>query len=492
MYREPNTDRFMESGAHHLAGGNPILTEAKSSRDWRGILEDLNAEHGFVPMRVEGQIPEDLEGTFLRNGPANQGNFGQDYAHWFDGDGAVTGVRLAEGKAYGAIKIVQTPEYLEEQSAGKLIYPGFGTKVSGFLKRTKIKNVANTNLMQWQDRLFALWEGGLPTEISSTELDTIGRTDVEQTIRGSFSAHHHRVHARRAQYNFGMNVGLKPSLDLYEFPDAGPARHLARIGMLANTMLHDFIVTNRYAIFLVSPIRLQNLRFILGRGTLAENFTWCPELGTEVICIPLDSPDNVTRYQIEPFYQWHFANAFDRKDEVIIDFVRFEDFELVGWRADLESDTRGLTAFGELGRARLNPSAKSFSYEPLAEHSVEFPSVNPSVTGAEHRYIYLTKHSKQALQERTLFDEIAKVDVATGSWSVFPLEGETVGSEPVFAPRPSPKSEDDGYLLSLVYDPQTHTSHVLILDATSLERGPLARIHFDHHIPYTFHGIWVP
>jgi all-trans-8'-apo-beta-carotenal 15,15'-oxygenase len=48
------------------------------------------------------------------------------------------------------------------------------------------------------------------------------------------------------------------------------------------------------------------------------------------------------------------------------------------------------------------------------------------------------------------------------------------------------------YVLSLVYDADAGASHVAVLRADELEAGPVCRAWFDHHIPITFHGIWVP
>ena len=69
-------------------------------------------------------------------------------------------------------------------------------------------------------------------------------------------------------------------------------------------------------------------------------------------------------------------------------------------------------------------------------------------------------------------------------------DGTFVG-EPLFVPRGG-AAEDDGWLLVLVYDAAVGTSHVALLNAQELERGPIARAHFEHHIPYGFHGTWVP
>jgi all-trans-8'-apo-beta-carotenal 15,15'-oxygenase len=65
-------------------------------------------------------------------------------------------------------------------------------------------------------------------------------------------------------------------------------------------------------------------------------------------------------------------------------------------------------------------------------------------------------------------------------------------SEPIFVPRAESGPEGDGHLLTLVYDPKTHRSHVAVLDAQRLGAGPVARAFFDHHVPMTFHGLWWP
>ena len=65
-------------------------------------------------------------------------------------------------------------------------------------------------------------------------------------------------------------------------------------------------------------------------------------------------------------------------------------------------------------------------------------------------------------------------------------------SEPVFVPRPGATAEDDGWVLTLVYDGRADASHLAVLDGARLEDGPVARAWFDHPVPITFHGSWLP
>src|SRR5690349_615609 len=66
-------------------------------------VTSLPREHGFEPLRVEGTVPDALRGTLYRNGPAG---FGPSTVHWFDGEGAVTAIRLDGGQAWSAARRV--------------------------------------------------------------------------------------------------------------------------------------------------------------------------------------------------------------------------------------------------------------------------------------------------------------------------------------------------------------------------------------------------
>jgi all-trans-8'-apo-beta-carotenal 15,15'-oxygenase len=124
--------------------------------DWRSAFQDLPREHGFEPLRVEGRIPDDLVGTLYRNGPALFSMFGRRYAHWFDGDGAISAVRFGPDGARGAARLVQTKGLLDERRAGRAIYAGYGsTNPGNALQRImpRGKNAANTSVVIWQGQL---------------------------------------------------------------------------------------------------------------------------------------------------------------------------------------------------------------------------------------------------------------------------------------------------------------------------------------------------
>jgi carotenoid cleavage dioxygenase len=76
------------------------------------------------------------------------------------------------------------------------------------------------------------------------------------------------------------------------------------------------------------------------------------------------------------------------------------------------------------------------------------------------------------------------------AWS--PGEGKTC-SEPLFVRAADGHGDDEGWLLTLVGDPDRGASDLYVLDASALgRRRPEAVIHLPESLPVRSHGEWVP
>jgi all-trans-8'-apo-beta-carotenal 15,15'-oxygenase len=472
------------------------LPSPASGRGWFDAFRDLSREHGFEPLRIEGQIPAELSGTLYRNGPALFENFGRRYEHWFDGDGAVSAVRLSGGKAEGAIKLVQSQGLAAERLAQRPLYLGYGSAYPGSLLSrlgTQGKNAANTSVLMWQDRLFALVENGLPTELSPEDLSTLGERTFEGAIPKVFSAHPHRVPARRASYNFGVRFGRKSLLDIIEMPDQGPARLLTSLP-ISPSMVHDFMATDEYLIFLVPPMRLRVVRQLLGLGRFNHNFVWNQAQGTEVLVLPFADLDRPLRIETDAFFQFHFSNAYQKGRAIEFDVLHHPNFRAADdWFGSRVSGGTGAPHPGRLHRGTIDLADKSVRFQAISDISCEFPRVSPLVDTREHQYVYAAAHSSSEASRGGLFDQLVKIDVRSGADTRAPLGGaERYASEPVFVPRALGGAEDDGWLLAHVYDARSHSTHLAAFDARAMEAGAVGRAHFDHPLPFTFHGGWLP
>lgn len=147
------------------------------------------------------------------------------------------------------------------------------------------------------------------------------------------------------------------------------------------------------------------------------------------------------------------------------------------------------TAMAFLSRFVIDTASGIVTCEQLDDRGGDFPRINERFAGTQYRYGYLACFGA-GQAHRGHFDSIVKYDVQAGTsrareWG----EGFVVG-EPVFAPDPSGPNEDDGWVLTFVYDLARDASDVVILDGHSLDQ--VASIHIPRRVPFGFHGNWLP
>ena len=478
-------------------GTNPDESAARASNadqhGWRRGFENLSREHGFVPLRVEGALPPELRGTFYRNGRGAFDVAGERYRHWFDGDGAVTAVRLdGSGAAFGATRLGETPWRERERRAGRRLFGGYDTPMARPIRELffgDVKNPANTSVMIHDGRLYALCEGGKPFEISRDDLSTIGESNLDGVVTRAFSAHPHRVPSRRATFGFGLGMGKDTSVTCYALKDGERARRLASFSLAGARMNHDFAVTDRHLVFFFAPLEMSIWSALFKKG-LVSSAKWRAEEGTEIVVVPIDAPENIIRFTVPAFYMEHVVNAFELPGGAIaIDYIHYdhvrdlEDF--VGGIAD-GAPKRGLAS--TIRRAIVSPSAKRFQLEAVLDEPVELPRVSPRFETARHRFTYAVSFG-ETMKPPTA---ILKHDLDSGRVERWTPGAEQHPSEAIFVPKADAKSEDDGWLLSLVLDGASGTSSLQVLDASRIDTGAIARCHFDQAIPFGFHGIWDP
>lgn len=460
---------------------------------WLGGFQDLSREHGFEPLRVQGRVPAGLSGTLYRNGPGRFSAGGERYRHWFDGDGAISAVRIEQGRALGAARVVQTAGLEREQQAGKRLFGGYGTPLARPLREVFLgdtKNPANTSVLLWQGRLFATCEADRPYEIARGNLSTLGESLLDGVLVGPFSAHPHRVATRRTTYNFGVGHGRSSRVDVYALPDEGRARHLTSFALDGVRVNHDFAVTENHLVFAFAPQYLSLLGMLTG-GSPVGGAKWRPQRGTEIVVVPIDCPSLIRRFRVDAFMLEHVVNAFEEDGELVIDYThyaspggleRFAGSVLTGQIAGPVSS--------QLRRLRLSLERDGLRSEVLLDRTVELPRVAPSVESRRHRYTYAVEFGTRGPGEPS--GALLKHDLQTGRVDFYlPGEGRYAG-EGVFVPRPDAGSEDDGWLLTMVFDAKADASGLEILDARSPGDGPVATCWFNHPIPLGFHGLWAP
>lgn len=194
--------------------------------------------------------------------------------------------------------------------------------------RMRVKNTGNTKPLIWNQRLFALYEGGLPAEIDPATLKTVGETDLGKIVKGHFSAHCHEVSSGRAIYNFSFQREGRSMLHLYEMQIGSVTRCLGSLPLpRSSAMMHDFVATEKYLVFFVLSVRAKFLPILLGLKAPLDTLWWRSEDGTTVLVVPIDAPVRYRRFEIDAFFQYHFFNAYEDGESIVVVFVRVSNFE---------------------------------------------------------------------------------------------------------------------------------------------------------------------
>ena len=85
-----------------------------------------------------------------------------------------------------------------------------------------------------------------------------------------------------------------------------------------------------------------------------------------------------------------------------------------------------------------------------------------------------------------------KYDLRGGTAAVHDFGPGRLPAEPVFVPASSSAAEDEGWLLTYVYDAARDGSDLVILDAADFTGKPTATISLPQRVPFGFHGSWIP
>src|ERR1039457_979751 len=93
----------------------------------RLAVQAPSAEGTWSSLKVEGAIPQELNGDLYRVAPGEKTNHGVELRHYFDGDAFLVKYRLREGKVTVSARFIGTPEREDETTTGRMLYSEFGT-----------------------------------------------------------------------------------------------------------------------------------------------------------------------------------------------------------------------------------------------------------------------------------------------------------------------------------------------------------------------------
>ena len=459
------------------------MTDTMQTPFLQGALAPVDEERDDRDLEVIGELPDGLNGMFVRNGPNPQFAPLGAY-HPFDGDGMVHAVYIEDGTARYKNRWIESAGLLAERKRGHACYGGLSNfsipDADVLAEGGMLKNTANTHFIRHAGRYFGLLEACSPTEVTR-ELETLGEEDFGGRLHGPMTAHPKTDSATGNLCFFGYSASL-PYLRYHEADPDGNLIHSVDLDLPAPIMMHDFAVTERYAVFFDSPAVFNLEAAMNGESPLA----WKPENGTRVGLLPRGGEAGDIRwFETDNAYIVHFFNAWDTPNGVEIRAPRMDDMpggfefdnpggasEPMPWRWSVDLDT-GLVADSQTD-----------------DRPGEFPRINDNLACRSTRYLY---NSTARTWEFTFdFDGVIKYDLETGASQQRTYADSQISGEHVFAPRPGGTAEDDGWVMTMITDRASGSSELMVLDASDIEAEPVARIQMEARVPVGFHANWFP
>jgi carotenoid cleavage oxygenase len=483
-----------------------------------GFLAPVDAEMTVTDLKVTGQIPEHLDGRYLRNGPNPVAEVDPAIYHWFSGDAMVHGLALRDGQAsWYRNRWVRTPA----------VCAALGEPApTGLNPRAGMLSVGpNTNVLSHAGRTLAMVEGGGANYVLTDDLETVSACDFDGTLAGGFTAHPHRdprtgeLHA--VSYSFARGRTVQYSV----IDTRGRARRTVDIDVAGSPMMHDFSLTDKYVViydlpvtfdpiqlaptnvprWLSAPARLV-MQSVLGRVRIPSPITaltnrntqpfhrmpykWNANYQARVGVMPREGGNKDMRwFDIEACYVFHPLNAYsemrDGQEVLVLDVIRYSRM--------FDRDLRGPgDSRPTLDRWTINLATGAVSTECRDDRSQEFPRINETLLGGKHRFGYALGFEGGYLSAGAseMTTSLYKHDYATGSSDIAPLDPALLIGEMSFVPNPAAGAEDDGILMGYGHHRGRDEGQLLLLDAQTLES--VATVHLPQRVPMGFHGNWAP
>ncbi|EXJ70227.1 uncharacterized protein A1O5_06295 [Cladophialophora psammophila CBS 110553] len=564
-----------------------------------------------------GRIPKELiGGEYVRNGgnPVANEDLGRD-AHWFDGDGMLSGVaftRTADGVQPEFVnQYILTDIYLSTVSSKHLcapILPSIATLVDplsslyqiivtvfrtillvvlsrlpGSTQVIKKISVANTGVLFHDGRALATCESGPPMRIVLPGLETVGWFNGKRAggemggeegpgfggkgllrFMKEWTTAHPRVDPKTGELVLFHSTFAPPyvhySIIPATYPPAisfSPLERPTRLlnapvpGVSSAKMMHDFGVSFHHTVIMDLPLSLDPLNLTTSKPVVAYDPTSLSRFGV----FPRYFPQKIVWFKTNPCCIFHTANTWD--DQVVDKATGHMKTTAVNMLACRLTSASLIYSAGnvpcpqptsnesdrEEEQCRLyyyqfslaQPEENGITHQfGLSAVPFEFPNARKDRTMDEAKYIFGCSTSRgtfgTALGRAVKIDCLVKVDAETlikrgkndshlrsitgcvdtrsvneilesqeedDPISIFRLPPGCYAQEPHFVPRENGTREDDGWLLTYVFDESQldssgecrpdAKSELWVIDARDM-KTIVARVHLTQRVPYGLHG----
>ncbi|MEO7247295.1 MAG: carotenoid oxygenase family protein [Novosphingobium sp.] len=471
---------------------------------YAGLNAPVGEEYDVTGLAVEGVLPPEVSGTFFRAVPDPAfPPFMEDSASVLSGDGMISAIRLGDGTASLHMRYVGTERHAAEAAKGQAL---FGKYRNPFTDREEARGldrtVANTTPVWHAGRLLMCKEDGRPYRINPHTLETLGSYDFGRALKSETMTAHVRIDPKTGELFF---YG-------YEADDVA-SRKVAycvadKDGKLVSeqwfdapycAMMHDFAITENYALFPVYPTTCDLARLEAG----GDHWIHQQQLDSWLGVMPRYGDVSEMRWFRGPagVSCYHMMNAFEDSegrvqfDQCLSDsnafpFIReasgigLQQWELnsrlARWSVDLKGDSNAVveSVIGPPGDFPVIPAARQGRpYDHGWMLTMNPERQGPPVMGGP---------------VGAMFDLLLRLDMRGGPPQALALPMGSCFNEPVHVPANDPGHQ--GWLVTVVTaqpGPDSFAHECWVIDGGNIAAGPVAKVGLPRNLRPQIHGWWV-
>lgn len=458
-------------------------------------------------LQVEGKIPAEIEGAFFRAVPdnAHAPMFADDIA--LNHDGMVSRFNFSNGAVDFDIKYVETERYLAEKEARRAL---FGRYRNPFTDdpavEGKDRTLANTTPVWHGGRLFMTKEDGRGYEVNPHTLETVGRWDYEGKLKSqTFTAHPRVDPVTGEMFFFGYEAGGLCTLDV-AYCIADEDGNLIKEQWFDQpycSTIHDFVITEKYAIWPIFPTLADMDRLKDGGAHWAHDqdlpsyIGIMPRYGDVSEMQWIEGPKGVSCF--------HEVNAYDDGDLVHIDLCLSDTnaFSFMREAGGIQREQQDLQ--GALTRWTLDMSkdAPEIVERPLGPPG-DLCRVADADQGRLYNRAWYLSMNPQAKGPPMLggpvganFNFLLRIEPGNGRVTGMEIPPCAAISEPTHVA--SAKEGHGGWILAVIdipngppgSNPADYSTELWIAEADAIEKGPVAKVKTGLALRSQVHGAWV-
>jgi carotenoid cleavage dioxygenase len=453
----------------------------------QGNYAPIDEERDFdVPdLHIEGEIPTNLVGAFMRNG-ANTVYEPIHYVYPLDGDGMIHALYFDQGRVHYRNRWVQTSHLKTERKFNRTIYGSPGKLVpvpqdvlDAGGEPSPLKNTSNTSVLQHGGKLYSLWEGGFP-HLMTPGLDTVGLYDYDGYLKpGDALTAHPKVCPDTGELITCTQRWDQPYFTLQIIDKQGKPVRAIEVPMPRKAIIHDLQLCGDYVVIFYPPAYHDLNKALKGE----DPFLWEPQTPAKIIAIPRNGGD-ILWFETPAFFSWHFCNGFERDGKLIIDYVWMEKIPFAkNMNSGLEKQTRNMH------RMTLDLKTKSVTDHKVGDIYCEFSRADERLCGKPYQYGFATASNRQWADAHG-YNCTLRYTMETGEHQLWEYGKDANAGEPVHVPNPDSDREEDGYVMCYVYNPG-EDPFISVLSAGNISAGPIAKIHIPGRVPNGFHANWM-